>query len=84
MNIAGNAHGAPGSYFFPYEGDWAIPTTDQRAKWNVLADGKPGEYLTDRLTDEAVKFIRENRDQPVLPLLPALRRPHAACRRSRR
>ena len=59
VNIAGNAHGAPGSYFFPYQGNWLIPTTELRAKWNVLPDGKEGEYLTDRLTDEAVKFIRD-------------------------
>ncbi|GEM_PF-1662045 len=61
VNIAGNAHGAPGSYFFPYDGDWAIPTTGLRAKWNVLPDGRAGKYLIDRLTDEAVKFIGENR-----------------------
>jgi arylsulfatase A len=59
FNIAGNAHGAPGSYFFPYPGDWLIPGSGHRAKWNVLLDGKEGEYLTDRLTDEAVKFIRD-------------------------
>jgi arylsulfatase A-like enzyme len=64
VNIAGNAHGAPGSYFFPYAGDWKIPATDQRAVWNVLPDGQPGEYLTDRLTDEAVKFIRASNDKP--------------------
>jgi arylsulfatase A-like enzyme len=86
VNIAGNAHGAPGSYFFPYQGNWLIPTTELRAKWNVLPDGKEGEYLTDRLTDEAVKFIRESKDKPrnqelgaaISPLLPALRRPHPA------
>ncbi len=64
VNIAGNAHGAPGSYFFPYAGDWKIPATGQRAVWNVLPDGQPGEYLTDRLTDEAVKFIRASKDKP--------------------
>lgn len=26
-------------------------------------DGKPGEYLTDRLTDEALRFIESSRDQ---------------------
>jgi arylsulfatase A-like enzyme len=36
----------------------------------VLADGKPGEYLTDRLTDEAVKFIRESRDRPFFLYFP--------------
>jgi arylsulfatase A len=70
VNIAGNAHGAPGSFFFPYAGDWAIPTTGLRAKWNVLPDGKPGEYLTDRLTDEAVKFIRANRERPFFLYFP--------------
>lgn len=70
INIAGNAHGAPGSYFFPYVGDWKIPATDQRAKWNVLPDGKEGEYLTDRLTDEAVKFIRASKDKPFFLYFP--------------
>ncbi len=64
VNIAGNAHGAPGSYFFPYQGNWLIPTTELRAKWNVLPDGKEGEYLTDRLTDDAVKFIHESKGKP--------------------
>jgi arylsulfatase A-like enzyme len=70
LNIGGNAHGAPGDFFFPYAGNWAIPTTDLRVRWNVFPDGKPGEYLTDRLTDEAVKFIRENRERPFFLYLP--------------
>jgi arylsulfatase A-like enzyme len=70
VNIAGNGHGAPGNYFFPYDGDWNIPTTDLRATWNVLPDGKPGEYLTDRLTDEAVKFIHGHRDRPFFLYFP--------------
>ena len=69
-NIAGNAHGAPGSYFFPFAGDWKIPATGQHAKWNVLPDGKPGEYLTDRLTDEAVQFVRESKDKPFFLYFP--------------
>ena len=70
VNVGGNAHGAPGDFFFPYAGNWAIPTTDLRVRWNVFPDGKPGEYLTDRLTDEAVKFIRENRERPFFLYLP--------------
>lgn len=55
INLGGSFMGRPGSYFFPY-GDGAdrVP----------LEGGKPGEYLTDRLADEAVKFIRANRDRP--------------------
>ncbi|MCA9048642.1 MAG: sulfatase [Planctomycetaceae bacterium] len=70
VNVAGNAHGAPGNYFFPYDGDWLIPSTGLRAKWNVLPDGGDGEYLTDRLTDEAVKFIRDCGDQPFFLYFP--------------
>jgi arylsulfatase A-like enzyme len=29
-----------------------------------LEDGPPGEYLTDRLTDEALRFLEKHRDQP--------------------
>ena len=70
VNIGGNAHGAPGQYFFPYQGNWSIPTTGRRARWNVLPDGEPGEYLTDRLTDEAVKLIRQNHDRPFFLYFP--------------
>lgn len=70
LNIGGNAHGSPGSYFFPYIGDWLIPATGQRAKWNVLPTGKEGEYLTDRLTDESIRFIQNNKQQPFFLYFP--------------
>ena len=70
VNIGGNAHGAPGNFFYPYEGDWLIPGTQFRAKWNVLPDGKEGEYLTDRLTDEAVSFITQSKDSPFFLYFP--------------
>jgi arylsulfatase A-like enzyme len=53
VNIGGCGLGHPPSYFSPYR----IPT---------LTDGPKGEYLTDRLTDEALKFMDENKDQPFL------------------
>ena len=64
--IAANDHGNPGSYFHPYKGRWSIPTTKLKATWQVLPGGKNGEYLTDRLTDEAVTFVRENQRRPFL------------------
>jgi arylsulfatase A-like enzyme len=70
VNVGGNAHGAPGSYFHPYAGNWSIPATGQHATWNVLEDGHPGEYLTDRLTDEAVAFIRAAKDVPFFLYVP--------------
>ena len=62
VNIGGNHRGQPPSYFFPYERD-AI-------KLPGLADGKEGEYLTDRLTDEAIGFINANRERPFFIYMP--------------
>lgn len=54
--LADSSAGATASYFSPY----GIAT---------LPDGPPGEYLTDRLTDEAVRFLEENRARPFLLVL---------------
>ncbi len=62
LNIGGNHRGQPPSYFFPYERD--------NIKLPGLAEGKEGEYLTDRLTDEAIKFIRGSKDRPFFLYLP--------------
>jgi arylsulfatase A len=51
INIAGTDKAAPSSYLAP----WKIPT---------LKEGKDGDYLTDRLAEEAVKFIDQNKDRP--------------------
>lgn len=56
-NIAGTDRGQPPRYVSPY----GIPT---------LPDGPPGEFLTDRESAEAVRFIRENRDRPFFLYLP--------------
>ena len=62
LNVAGHTHGSPASYFFPYR------KPDQA--WNPdmpnldLSDSSEGEYLTDRLTDEALEFIERNSDRP--------------------
>lgn len=62
--IAANDHGNPGNYFYPYRGTWNIPTTNLKAQWQVIEGGEEGEYLTDRLTDEAIGFVTRNRDRP--------------------
>ena len=54
INIAGNEWGLPGSYFHPY--------THTRNDWRVYPlppGGKEGDYLTDRLTDEALSIIEK-------------------------
>jgi len=49
--IADNGKGQPATYFSPYKNP-------------NLPDGPPGEFLSDRLTSEAEKFIEENKDHP--------------------
>jgi arylsulfatase A-like enzyme len=49
--IADNGKGQPASYFSPYKNP-------------NLTDGPPGEFLSDRLTVEAEKFIEQNKDHP--------------------
>ena len=51
VNIGGNSSGGPPSYFSPYRN----PT---------LKDGDAGEYLPQRLADEAMNFVRSNRGRP--------------------
>lgn len=51
VNIGGCAYGQPKSYFDPYHN-------------GTIKDRKEGEYLTDRLGDEAVNFIEQNKGKP--------------------
>jgi arylsulfatase A len=66
INIAGYKHGSPPAYFYPYK--------DPNKEWNpeipTLKGGKEGEYLTDRLTDEAIQFIENSKDKPFFLYLP--------------
>lgn len=57
LNIAGTDKPQPPSFFAP----WKIPT---------LTEGKEGEYLTDRMAAEAVKFIESRKSQPFFLYLP--------------
>lgn len=57
LNVGGTIAGHPKSYFSPYKNP-------------NLSDGPDGEYLTDRLTDEALGFISQNQDQPFFLYLP--------------
>lgn len=58
VNVAGFSAGSPpGGYFSPYKNP-------------ELPNGPTGEYLTDRLTDEALKFIESNKEKPFFLYLP--------------
>jgi len=59
VNIGGDWSGAPPTYFYPYE-------RRNRKLETMPEGGKKGEYLTDRLTDEAVKFLQAQKDKPFL------------------
>jgi len=58
VNVGGYSAGHPvKGYFVPYNNP-------------ELPDGPQGEYLTDRLTDEALNFIEANKNQPFFLYLP--------------
>lgn len=61
INIGGWTHGSPPSHFYPYKSD-----KDWNPSIPSLHGGAEGEYLTDRLTDEAIHFMEQNKDNPFL------------------
>ena len=69
VNIAGRDYGAPGSYFYPFEGSWRIPTTGKTLHKAAPLSGKKGDYLVDRLAEEAEAFIRDSADKPFFLML---------------
>jgi arylsulfatase A len=69
LNVAGRDYGAPGSYFYPFKGSWQIPTTGKTLHKETPLAGKKGDYLVDRLAEEAEKFIRNSADKPFFLML---------------
>lgn len=71
FDVAFHCHpdpGPPGEYFSPYG---VVPPGTEKPKDKIqkyivgtITDGPPGEYITDRITDEAIKFIEGNKDRP--------------------
>jgi len=60
VNIGGTLWGAPATYFWPYRGE-----SSQELRYVPgLAGGQTNEYLTNRLTDEAVRLLENVGDQP--------------------
>ena len=69
LNVAGRDYGAPGSYFYPFKGSWRIPTTGKTLYKETPLPGKKGDYLVDRLAEEAETFIRDCAEQPFFLML---------------
>ena len=62
LNVAGYKRGQPPSYFYPYiNGPDTLPYLD---------GGQEGEYLTDRLTEEACQFIQQHAQEPFFLYFP--------------
>lgn len=62
LNVAGDSAGSPMSYFAPYQRNGRfIPGLEQAPE---------EEYLTDRLTAEAVSFIKSHREEPFFLYVP--------------
>ncbi len=65
FEVAFHAEPSPGpaSYFSPY-GVTPEGAPGGRRHVGTITDGPDGEYITDRLTDEALRFIEQNRERP--------------------
>lgn len=66
FDVAFHCHpdpGPPGNYFSPY-GVTSDGLPRGKTKAGTITDGPAGEYIVDRLGDEAAKFIEANRDRP--------------------
>lgn len=61
VSIGGNHKGFPPDYFYPY-----VRESSGLELEDLNRNGKKGEYLTDRLTDEALQFIQKNREKPFM------------------
>ena len=62
QNIGGTFWGAPATHFAPYLGD--AKETQERRYVPGLPGGPKDEYLADRLTTEAIKVVKQQRDKP--------------------
>ena len=60
-DIGGTLWGAPQTFFFPYSGS---QTFDGLRYVPHLGGGEDGEYLTDRLTSEAIRILQEEHTKP--------------------
>ena len=60
VNIAGAKLGQPANFYFPYKG------TPKSQNVPGMEDGEAGDYLTDALTDKALKLLDNNGDKPFL------------------
>jgi len=68
INIGGSHWGCPPTFFYPYRGniyksERYVPGLGTDFDGNYFTS-REGEYLTDRLTDEALKIMKDTNGQP--------------------
>lgn len=66
FDVAFHCHpdpGPPGAYFSPY-GVSPDGQPKGQARVGTITDGPRGEYIVDRLADEAIRFLEANRGRP--------------------
>ena len=68
ISFAASQRGAPPTFFYPYRGhafgEYRFVTDMARDADNQYFTDREGEYLTDRLTDEAIKIISDAKENP--------------------
>ncbi|MFK7847721.1 MAG: sulfatase [Rhodothermales bacterium] len=64
VNIAGNQYGSPPTYYYPYSRKNWRDTTQIYQLTDLVEGGEEGEYLTDRLGEEAAQYIASKKDEP--------------------
>ena len=62
INVGGTYWGAPSTFFYPYRGVWS--NSDPELRYVPVGTGRPGDYLTDILTDHAIRLINEQKERP--------------------
>ncbi|MEL6897708.1 MAG: sulfatase [Planctomycetota bacterium] len=60
--IHSGSAGATGDFFFPFPTEKGLSVTNP-------VEGTAGDYLTDRLTDEAVDYIHQHKEHPFLMVM---------------
>ena len=69
FDVAFHCHpdaGPPNAYFSPYGvvPAGSAPPKGKKRLVGTITDGPTGEYITDRLTYEAIRFVEESKDRP--------------------
>jgi arylsulfatase A-like enzyme len=64
VNVGGTHWGCPVTYFYPYKGYFGEDDEFRYVPDLESGDEEEGAYLTDRLTDEALRMMETARDKP--------------------